>query len=46
MHKWVEMLARGVHASFEGGEFDIGYIYKTWDYTREQKIKCRDDIAF
>lgn len=47
MHKeWVEMLARGVHASFETGTFHIDYIYRTWRYTREQKIKCRDDLAW
>jgi hypothetical protein len=46
MHKpWVEMLARGVHESFEGGRFEIGYIFEKWNYTREQKIKCRDDLA-
>ena len=46
MHKpWVEMLARGIHESFEDGEFDIQYIYAPWNYTREQKVRCRDHIA-
>lgn len=43
---WVEMVARGVHESFESGEFHIDYIYKEWNYTREQKQKCRDDFAW
>jgi hypothetical protein len=47
MHRpWVEMVARGVHGSFEGGTYRIGYIFEKWNYTREQKIKCRDDLAW
>ena len=42
---WVEIVARGVHESFEGGPFRIGYIFETWNYTRKQKLKCRDDLA-
>lgn len=39
------MLARGIHESFEGGTYRTGYIFEKWNYTREQKVKCRDDIA-
>ena len=46
LRAWVEMLARGVHASFETGPFHIDYIYTPWHYTRQQKIKCRDDLAW
>ena len=46
MHRpWVEMVARGVHESFEGGTYRNGYIFEKWNYTREQKLKCRDDLA-
>jgi len=47
MHKpWVEMVARGVHASFEGGSYGVGYIFQKWNYTRTEKIKCREDLAW
>ena len=47
MHRpWVEMVARGVHESFEGGTYMNGYIFEKWNYTREQKLKCRDDLAW
>lgn len=43
---WVEMICRFVHASFEPNQpFDMSYLYATWDYTREAKLKCRDDLA-
>jgi len=40
------MVARGVQKSFEGGTYRNGYIFEKWNYTREQKIKCRDDLAW
>lgn len=43
---WVEMVSRIVHESFEGdSEYDINYIYKEWNYTRDAKLKCREDLA-
>ena len=40
------MVARGVHESFEGGTYRNGYIFEKWNYTRKQKLKCRDDLAW
>ena len=40
------MVAKCVHDSFEDKPFDIGYIFEPWEYTRAQKQKCRDDLAW
>ena len=40
------MVARGVHESFEEGPYRNGYIFEKWNYTRKQKLKCRDDLAW
>lgn len=48
MHRpWIEMVSRCVHESFEGNKpFRISYIFSEWKYTRAQKLKCRDDLAW
>lgn len=47
MREWLEMLSRCVHRSFEGDvPFHKEYIFSEWNYTREQKLKCRDDLAW
>jgi len=47
MRQWLEMVSRCVHGSFEGGvPFSKDYVFSQWNYTRQQKRKCRDDLAW